>query len=58
MIPPREDGPFAQRTYLRWEIVGIVDYNNPGEDPIGSSHRIVTLQSQQARLLYQVTDQK
>ncbi len=42
VIPPRGDGPFAQRTDLGWGIVGIVDYDNPGEDPIGSSHRIVT----------------
>lgn len=39
VIPPDDDGPFAQKTDLGWGIVGIDTNHESEDDPIGISHR-------------------
>ena len=41
VIPPVEDGPYAQRTDLGWGIIGVFDDNVEEGDEFGVSHNII-----------------
>ncbi len=41
VIPPVDNGPFAQRTDLGWGIVGVIDHSNISEESF-VSHRILS----------------
>lgn len=41
VIPPVDEGPYAQRTALGWGIVGVIDSNGIEQDAVGVSHRIL-----------------